>query len=986
MLFSKLFIQNNLIFSNIDNYLFFTLLIHKMDLKHSKYPFIFLKKGSIMKKLATLIIIFWIFCTTIISALTLTKNPDDQSVSRNLVLDNGLKVLLVSDPAFNKSAASLDVQAGSLMDPKERQGLAHFLEHMLFLGNKKYPEVEEFSTYLESHGGYTNAFTGEDRSNYHFEIQHDAFDGALGRFSQFFISPLFSPEYTEREINAVDSEHQKNLEQDDWREHQLIKTFYKKNHPASHFATGNLETLKGVKQEEFIRFYNTYYSANRMSLVLLSNKSLDELEKLARDYFLPIKNNRVEKTKYDPDYLEPLKGLRLIKRIPVKDIRELTLTFSTPSFIEYYRTKPEMLVGFCMGHEGKGSLLSFLKSQGLATGLSAGGGNTTDDFGQFIINIKLTQKGLSQYQDIIKYCFSYIRLLKEKGIPDYIHKEIQQISGLDYTYKYKGEGADRASHLAGNLDQFPPDLAETVDYIYEKPEPGLVNSVLKPLTPDNMLCLLTAKDLTTDSIEPYYGTSYSYNIEKGNVYKSLLNTPLVQGLSLPAPNPFLPENVHLLAERPINIMNEHGLEMWYAQDTTFKRPEATIVFRIKHDKGLVSPAYMARLSMYTACVNEMLNEIAYPASEAGLDFQLSEDLDGITITINGYTASIPMLLKEIGSRLKSIALSEQQFFDIRDRKIQEWGNFKMGQAWEIARHVSRMIRKETYYNVDAILAEGKSIGFKELKGFTDTLYNKAWIEGIAHGNITADETVTLTRMLQTFLNSKPIEKEDTFKQAILVQKNMEPLTYMERLETNNSCFWKTVYLGSETPELRMAARIIDKFVSQPFYTEMRTKQQLGYIVSAAAQEDNGQHYLFFIVQSESHPADDIRERADRFINSLPSNFEALPDNIFAEFKTAVRTELLQKPKSIMEKAMLFDRLTFEYNKDFDRKEEDLNALDGLTKAKVLKIFSASINPATRKTVDILMFAKQHTIKPETKASIDAIDTFKEGREFVKRPE
>jgi secreted Zn-dependent insulinase-like peptidase len=295
-----------------------------------------------------------------------------------------------------------------------------------------------------------------------------------------------------------------------------------------------------------------------------------------------------------------------------------------------------------------------------------------------------------------------------------------------------------------------------------------------------------------------------------------------------------------------------------------------------------------------------------------------------------------------------------------------------------------MIRKEHYYSIDSMLAEGKLIELKELKGFTFNLYDKARIEGIAYGNITAEETVALTRSLQSSLNSTPLHKEDTFKQAILVQKNMEQLSYTERLETNNSCLWKTVYLGSETPELRMATRIIDKFVSQPFYNEMRTNQQLGYIVSAAAQEDNGQHYLFFIVQSESHPADEIRERADRFIDSLPSLFEALPDNIFAEFKTAVRTELLQKPKSIMEKAMLFDRLTFEYNRDFDRKEEDLNALDSLTKTQVLKILSASINPATRKTVDILLFARQHTIKPETKASIDAIDTFKKGREFVKR--
>ncbi|NLD39445.1 MAG: hypothetical protein GX654_21535 [Desulfatiglans sp.] len=939
-----------------------------------------------MKRIAALVLGFFIFLNISLAAQTLTKHPEDKSVSRNLVLENGLKVLLVSDPAFNKSAVSLEVQAGSLMDPEERQGLAHFLEHMLFLGNKKYPEVDEFSTYLDSHGGYTNAFTGEDRSNYHFEIQHDAFDGALDRFSQFFISPLFSSEYTEREINAVHSEHQKNLEQDDWREHQLFKAFYRKEHPANHFATGNIDTLKGVKQDEFIRFYETYYSANRMSLVLLSNKDLDELEKLAREYFLPVKNNNLEKIKYGPDYLEHVKGLRLIKRIPVKDIRELTLTFSTPSFIEYYRTKPEMLVGFCMGHEGKGSLLSFLKSQGLATGLSAGGGNTTTDYGKFVINIKLTQKGVEHYQDVIKYCFSYIALLREKGIPDYLFEEIKHIAELDYTYKYKGEGADRATHLAGNMNHYSPDLAETVDYIYEKLEPGLINSVLKQLTPDNMLCMLTAKGLNTDSIEPYYGTRFSYSVEKGKIYKSIVKPPKINELALPAPNPFLPESVRLLAEQPVNIINEQGIEMWYSQDTTFKRPEATIVLRIKHDKGVVSPTYMAKLSLYTACVNEMLNEIAYPASEAGLDFRFSEDMDGINLIISGYSASIPMLIREIGSRLKSIDLSEQQFNDIKERKIQEWGNFKMGQAWEVARHVSRMIRKEKYFSVDSILAEGKLVELKELKGFTGALYNKARIEGIAHGNITADETVTLTRMLQSLLNSTPLNKEDTFKQAILVEKANDPLTYIERLETNNSCLWKTVYLGSETPELRMAARIIDKFISQPFYTEMRTKQQLGYIVSSAAQEDNGQHYLFFIVQSESHPADDIRERADRFIDTLPPEFKALPDADFAQFKTAVKTELLQKPKSIMEKAMLFDRLTFEYNKDFNRKDEDLNALDGLTKAQVLKILSESINPATRKTVDILLFARQHTIKPETKASIEVIDKFKIGREFVKRGE
>ena len=237
----------------------------------------------------------WFFIFEVaVSAQVLEKHPDDRSVSRHFEMENGLNVLLISDPTFNKSAAALEVKAGSLMDPKDRQGLAHFLEHMLFLGTEKYPDAEEFPRYVRRNGGFSNGYTSESQMNYYFEIQHDAFEGALDRFSQFFISPLFSPEYIEREVKAVHSEHQKNLQQDRWRGVQLLRSFYNEDHVANHFATGNGDTLKGVKREEFIEFYNRYFSANQMSLVLLGINGLDELESIARQYFMAIRNNYKE--------------------------------------------------------------------------------------------------------------------------------------------------------------------------------------------------------------------------------------------------------------------------------------------------------------------------------------------------------------------------------------------------------------------------------------------------------------------------------------------------------------------------------------------------------------------------------------------------------------------------------------------------------------------------------------------------------------------
>ncbi len=938
-----------------------------------------------MKKIITLILGWLLVFEIVVSAQTLEKHPDDESVSRHFVLENGLKVVLVSDPEFNLSSAALEVQAGSLMDPEDRQGLAHFAEHMLFLGNEKYPDVEEFPAYLDSHGGYANAYTAEAFTNYHFEVQHEAFEGALDRFSQFFISPLFSPEYVQREINVVHSEHQKNLEQDTWREMQLFRNFYKKDHPANHFSTGNLDTLKGITQEEFVRFYNKYYSANRMSLVLLSSKSLDELETMARQYFLPINSNHTDRTCYDPGYLDRIQGIRLIKRIPVKDLRSLTLSFAIPCFIKHFNVKPARLIAFCIGHEGEGSLLSFLKEQGLATGLSAGVGYPTLDYGRFLIDIQLTQKGLDRYREVIQYCFSYIRLLREKGIPDHTFREIQRMAELDFTYENKGEGAERASELASNMNRYPLEAAGSVDYLYETLDQGLVHSVLDHLRPDNMLCVLTAKGLETDSVEPYYNTKFSYHIERGDYYTSLLHPPKVKALSLPAPNRFVPDKVNLFAERPVNLIYEPGLELWYSQDVTFRRPKVSLIFRIQPPEDLVNPAYMTRLSLYAACVNEELNEMAYAAHEAGLRYNLSADLEGLTIIISGYAQSARMLLNEIGNGLKSLDVSEQQLAHIKERKLREWKNFKMEQAWEIARHISRRIRKETYFSFDSLVKEGKALDLMDLRQFADSLYKNTRIEGLVHGNITAKEAESLSLLLQTFIPSEPLDKDHTFEQAILVEKENDPLTYVERLETNNSCFWRTVHIGSESPELRMAARIIEKFISQPFYTEMRTRQQLGYIVWAVAPEDNGQYYLFFIIQSESHPADQIRERADVFINSLPAKFDQLSDEEFDEFKAAVRAELLEKPKSIDEKRVLFDRQTFEYDKDFDRRQENLEALQNLTRADVSALLSGVLNADSRKIVDILLFAKHHSIMDNTKPSIESIDSFKKGREFVPRP-
>ena len=115
-----------------------------------------------------------------------TIPPLDDRAYRILRLDNGFTAMLVSDPDTPTTAAALSVRAGSYDEPDDRAGLAHFLEHMLFLGTETYPEAGGFDAYLARYGGSSNAWTDDEATLYYFAVSPSGFDGALHRLSRFF--------------------------------------------------------------------------------------------------------------------------------------------------------------------------------------------------------------------------------------------------------------------------------------------------------------------------------------------------------------------------------------------------------------------------------------------------------------------------------------------------------------------------------------------------------------------------------------------------------------------------------------------------------------------------------------------------------------------------------------------------------------------------------------------------------------------------------
>lgn len=213
-------------------------------------------------------------------------------------LNNGLKYLLVQDKKTDKSSAAFCVNIGSLNDPDEFQGLAHFLEHMVFMGSKVYPGENEYNEFLTKNSGYSNAFTDFSLTNYYFECSNEAFLEAFKMTSRFFIDPLLNENSVDREINAVDSEFKNSLREDSNRLQEILLKESNRETPFYKFSCGNLKSLKKPGLLDALKnFFNKYYSSDIITVVIYSNMELAILEEKVDQILLEIPNKNLDMSK-----------------------------------------------------------------------------------------------------------------------------------------------------------------------------------------------------------------------------------------------------------------------------------------------------------------------------------------------------------------------------------------------------------------------------------------------------------------------------------------------------------------------------------------------------------------------------------------------------------------------------------------------------------------------------------------------------------------
>eukprot|EP00928_Gymnodinium_smaydae_P098736 TRINITY_DN9246_c0_g5_i1.p1 TRINITY_DN9246_c0_g5~~TRINITY_DN9246_c0_g5_i1.p1 ORF type:complete len:1073 (-),score=197.76 TRINITY_DN9246_c0_g5_i1:187-3405(-) len=917
-------------------------------------------------------------------------------------LPNGLRVIVASDASCDKAAAALCVGVGRLHEPKDMPGLAHFCEHMLFLGTERFPDEAEYKRFVKRYGGHCNAATGDSYTYYAFDVSPDHLAGALDRFSQFFLSPLFTPSATERELNAVDSEHSMRITDDGRRAYATLLMDANPMHPL-HWGSGNAQSLRdgprarGIDPHaRVVEFYKKHYTAEDMTLAVVGRDSLPELRQIVEDRFadVPVTGSRAlrgdEHGGTEPAIL-PHDFAGLVLRVPSKDVRSVSFSWQLPHYqVPLWASKPTAYASHIIGHEGENSLLSTLKAKGYATGLYAGGDNF-GCFSHFDIHVNLTEDGVKNIEHVGVLVFAFLRLVRATPVQTWVLEEQQSLADVKFRYADDQQPYALVSNICKNLQNYPASEVFSAPVRITQPDVAAVDDVLQRLSVDGVRVELTSKALADrcPETDPWYSGRYARlpleqewretwakalqpvspdgvrgegELEDAEAQASAL------GMRMPRPNPFVPKDLSLRKHTQITAPPApHELSqpvpgivrVFHRQDDRFKQPKNTVGFVIHSPVAVEDAANYLRCQLWCNAVMEELNEFSYDARTAGLSYHLGAFAGGMELTVSGFNDKLPLLLEVVTKKMHDTStISPATFAIVRDRMERGLKNRAVKQRpCDYASRKARSLKHRPVFSVEEQLEALASISIEDVAAVGGKVLAASRVEALMTGNLHSDEAAEIAAIAARELHTPvlPVLAPPRAEMELPPGRTLWILDGTNDEERNNN-----VRLELQIPATlhnSIYTSLFVRMVSPRFFEELRTKQQLGYIVQMSSAENDSFVSIVCTVQTE-YPPEHVRKCMDAF---LEEHFDWLERDLDeAEFdrqRAGLVSNLAEAPKNRGEEFGRYWNEIFQQRYDFGRRERKRLAVETADLASLRAFVRLRVRDAPRLHLEV------HSIAP-----------------------
>ena len=528
---------------------------------------------------------------------------------------------------------------------------------------------------------------------------------------------------------------------------------------------------------------------------------------------------------------------------------------------------------------------------------------------------------------------------------------------INFDWKNPNEGMGFVAGKASLLQEYKLEVVETLPFLYTEYEPLAYKAVLDTLTPENAMVVLSYNSAATNSKVPYYDAEYSLQKIGEKAFKKLSHPMKVKGTFYPEKNDFIPYNLKLVEEYPHLVKDDDLAKVWFKYDHRFKQPKISLTFRIETAKVYRSPKNLELAKLYEAMMQEGLNELVYPIQMAGLSYGLSIQKKGVLLSLGGYSERIGDLIKLVTKNLKEVKVDEQKFANIKEAMIRELKNRKLGQAYSRGGYYNWLMLLKDQYTDEEKLSALTPITLNDVKAYAKTLYDKVYISGMIHGNWSDKEALESVDILLSALGGKPLPENERFEQVVEVMSQGERFRFSREVEDNNNSLAYAIQVGEKDFSLLAKASIIASIVESDFYTQMRTNQQLGYIVWSFNQRIEDRIFFRLVIQSSTHGPFELSKRVNVWMGSTEKFFSKLTDQEFERHRQSLIVALEKEGDSIGAIAGDLYSLATDEKGDFRFKKKMILAVKNLKKEDVAKTAKKIFRDDGTPRLEVLMRAK-----------------------------
>jgi insulysin len=259
------------------------------------------------------------------------------------------------------------------------------------------------------------------------------------------------------------------------------------------------------------------------------------------------------------------------------------------------------------------------------------------------------------------------------------------------------------------------------------------------------------------SKETWYGTEHSVrpiaDTLKAAVEKIASGQDWNAELMLPKPNAFVPTNFDVEAKeiapvplkKPYLLQDDEVVKLWYKMDDQFLVPKMQASFLLRCPVSYASPRFATLSKLYTLMVKDALNEYSYDADIAGLEYRLDATWEGLLLNLQGYNHKLGVLLDTIVRKMSGFQADPERFELIKEKLIRNYRNFDLEQPYQHALYYTTYLTQEKLWTNQEKLHELLDVTVDELNAFVPMMLNQLHMEGLVHGNISAQGAVDLAK-------------------------------------------------------------------------------------------------------------------------------------------------------------------------------------------------------------------------------------------------